>query len=175
MPALNPVWKRRLMIGIPVLLIAIQLIPVDRSNPPVETEAPVPAELREVLVESCWDCHSNETTWPWYSYVAPVSWFVADHVHEGREELNFSAWNNYDEERALHKIEEMWEHVEEGDMPLKSYLILHGGARLTDEDRAAIQQWTSLMIGEGEANESGDQEDEHEDEDDDEHTDGSGL
>ncbi|MCZ6781905.1 MAG: heme-binding domain-containing protein, partial [Proteobacteria bacterium] len=103
--------------GFAVLVVA-QLIPLTRDNPPVETEAPASAELRELLRRSCYDCHSHETRWPWYAHLAPVSWLVVYDVHEAREHLNFSAWNRYDRVEQREKIEEVWEEVEEGEMPL---------------------------------------------------------
>ena len=92
-----------------LFFFAIQLVPVERTNPPVETEAqPLPA-TKEVLKRACYDCHSNETKWPWYSYVAPASWLVVDDVHQARENLNFSTWNLYDSEEQLDLIEKSWE------------------------------------------------------------------
>jgi len=73
--------------------LGVQLVPVDRTNPPVESAVAAPAEVRSILRRSCFNCHSYETEWPWYGYVAPLSWLVAHHVHEAREEMNFSTWN----------------------------------------------------------------------------------
>jgi hypothetical protein len=125
-----------------IALIAIQMVPVDRSNPPVEQEAPVSDELREVLRRSCYDCHSNETRWPWYAKIAPVSWLVAHDVHEAREEFNFSTWNRLDREKKRKVMHEIWEQVEDGEMPLGKYLLLHSEARLSDDDRSLIRDWT---------------------------------
>jgi uncharacterized membrane protein len=122
-------------------LIAIQFVPVKRDNPPVQVEIPAPPAVQAVLRESCYDCHSNETVWPWYSRVAPISWLVADDVRKGREEVNFSTWNVYPAKVAAHKIEEMWDEVEEGKMPLPNYLRLHPEARLTEEDRKLLGDW----------------------------------
>ena len=129
-----------------IALLVIQVVPVDRTNPPVETEVPAAAEVREVLRRACYDCHSNETVWPWYSRIAPVSWLVAHDVHEGREELNFSTWNRLttrDQVKALH---ESWEKVEEGEMPLWFYLPAHPEARLSSQDRSVLHAW-SLSMG----------------------------
>jgi hypothetical protein len=87
------------------------------------------ASIRELAVRACFDCHSNETQWPWYSNVAPVSWFVQRHVEEGRKVLNFSEWN-----RVYEEAEEASEAVLEGEMPLTSYLLAHPSARLTREE-----------------------------------------
>ncbi len=123
----------------------LQLIPVDRSNPPVEREIPVAPQLKSVLKRACYDCHSNETVWPWYSRVAPISWLVAWDVKEGREELNFSTWNRYDEKQRAKKIKESWEEVEEGEMPPWFYVPLHPQARLSDGDRRILRAWAGAQ------------------------------
>lgn len=135
--------RARWLIAAGVVLLLVQFWPVDRSNPPVGQAAmAMPAgEVGEILQTACMDCHSNETTWPWYSRVAPVSWFVADHVDEGRSELNFSTWAELAPDRQDHKLEELVEKVEEGEMPLRSYTILHSSARLTDAERQILTDW----------------------------------
>lgn len=133
---------RIFLVAVAVLLIGIQLVPVDRSNPPVTGEVAAPEEVMTVLEESCYDCHSHETRWPWYAYVAPVSWLVAHDVEEGREHLNFSAWASYDTEDVADHMEEIWEEVEEGKMPLDKYVWLHRDARLTDADLDIVYAWT---------------------------------
>jgi hypothetical protein len=122
-------------------LVAIQFVPVVRSNPPVETEVPAPPEVRTVLRRSCYDCHSNETVWPWYSRVAPVSWLLANDVREGRRELNFSTWNRYTTQQQVKKLKESWEEVEEGEMPLWFYLPMHRDAVLSGNDRQTLHGW----------------------------------
>lgn len=124
------------------VLVAIQFIPVDRSNPPVRGEIDAPKAVSEVFQRSCYDCHSNETNWPWYSYVAPVSWLVAHDVHEGREELNFSTWSGLNEKEESKIVHKIWEETSEGEMPLKTYLILHPGAKLSDEALETLRVWS---------------------------------
>lgn len=112
--------------------IAIQLVPVQRTNPPIVTEPNWDSPQTKALMErACFDCHSNETRWPAYSYVAPVSWLVAHDVNEGREKLNFSDWANSREDG-----DEMIEAIQNGEMPMPIYLPLHPQANLT----AAEQQ-----------------------------------
>jgi len=89
--------------GLIIVVIAIQFVTVERTNPPVTGEINVTPELKSVLQKSCYDCHSNETVWPWYSKVAPVSWLVSKDVVEGREELNFSEWTNTQRKNVLKK------------------------------------------------------------------------
>lgn len=143
------------------LLVIAQFVPVDRTNPPVVEEIDAPVEVRAVLERACYDCHSNETSWPAYSYVAPASWLVARDVHEGREHLNYSEWNRYSGEEKLELMEETWEETAEGEMPMGPYLILHPEAKLSAEDRVVLRSWT---LGQGAPDEyaRADDEGEHE-------------
>jgi hypothetical protein len=127
------------------LALAIQLVPVDRSNPPVTADLAAPPAVDAVLRASCYDCHSNETRWPWYSRVAPVSWLVAHDVEEARDRLNFSLWGTYERKRQQRLAEEMWEEVEKGEMPLEIYLLVHADARLTEDDRAVLAAWSAAF------------------------------
>lgn len=138
--------KRWLQIagGIVVLFLVLQMVPGPAAdNPPVEEEVAAPADVLQVLRQSCYDCHSHETAWPWYASVAPAKWLVRDHVEDARSDLNFSAWNRYDAEERAHKWEEVAEEVEEGEMPLRSYLIVHRGARLSDDDLRTLVNYAS--------------------------------
>ena len=134
-------FVRRVLLGAVLVLAAIQFVPVDRSNPPVETEIPAPENVRAVLRRACYDCHSNETLWPWYSRVAPVSWLVARDVREGRKELNFSTWNLYEEKRRLRKMKETREEVAGGEMPPWFYVAIHRDAVLSAGDVALLNAW----------------------------------
>ena len=133
---------KKILIGVAGIIIAIQFIPVDRSNPPVEGDLMEATELKTVFKKSCYDCHSNETIWPWYSYVAPVSWLVADDVHKGRKHLNFSNWQNIEVRKVAKAKEEIWEMVSEGEMPLGKYVLLHPEAKLSEKDKQLIKDWT---------------------------------
>ncbi len=127
-----------------VAAVAIQFVPVDRTNPPVEGAAFAPAEVESVLRRACYDCHSNETNWPWYSHVAPISWLTAHDVHEGRDALNFSTWSALDRKAQLDAIGKSWEEVQDHDMPPWYYLPLHWNAHLSSEDRAVVRGWSLL-------------------------------
>jgi hypothetical protein len=131
----------RIVLVVGIVLVGIQIIPVDRSNPPVEEEVPASPEVKAVLKRACYDCHSNETIWPGYSRVAPVSWLLAWDVREGREELNFSTWNRYSQKKRGKIIKEIWEEVQEGEMPPWFYLPLHPDAWLSDSDRSLLRAW----------------------------------
>ncbi len=131
-----------------ILLAGMLLINPSLSNPPVSSghdllaSNPPPAEIVAVLRNSCYDCHSNETKWPWYSHVAPVSWWLVDHVESARKRLNFSNWPHDDPKRAAKRWHRMGEAVADGDMPLPSYLKGHPEARLTAEQREAFAKFT---------------------------------
>lgn len=131
-------WAGVTLVG---LLVLIQFVPVDRTNPPVEGEVPAPPEVRQVLQRACYDCHSNETNWPWYSRVAPVSWLVVRDVRQGREHLNFSTWNRLSTREQVAALRESWEEVDEGEMPLWFYLPPHPEARLSARDRESLRNW----------------------------------
>jgi len=98
-------------------------------------------EVAAVLKRGCGDCHSNETIWPWYSEVAPISWFVIDHVNHGRRHLNFSDWTRYDRQEADEQLGDIARTVRAGAMPLSSYTLLHPEARLTQGERNVIIDW----------------------------------
>ncbi len=100
---------------------------------------------------SCYDCHSNETVWPWYSYVAPVSFLVAGDVEDGRKRVNFSEWDKYDEKKKEKKMDAMIEAVEAGGMPLPKYLITHSDAKLDPEKIKILKDWVTSDNGQDEA------------------------
>lgn len=128
-----------------VVVVGAQLVPVDRSNPPVAGEIEAPDDVRTVLERSCWDCHSNETVWPWYAHVAPVSWLVAQDVEEGREHANFSAWAAYDGKERDEVLEELVEVMEEEEMPLRKYTALHPSAKLSPAERERLIDWARAL------------------------------
>jgi len=128
-----------------VIAIGIQLVPVERTNPPAPAPLQVQGAVAEVLRTSCYDCHSNETVWPWYAYVAPVSWLVAGDVVEARKKMNFSEWENMSSGKKSHMAREMMDEIEEGGMPLPKYLRMHPGARLEQEEIELIEEWTDTV------------------------------
>ena len=131
------------LIGILIVaVIVIQFFPAEHTNPPVTGEIEAPEKVMTILRTSCYDCHSNETVWPWYSYVAPMSWLVSNDVRDGRAHLNFSEWASYSTEKRDHKREECGEEVEEGEMPLWFYIPLHPEAELSEEDAETILAWS---------------------------------
>jgi len=133
--------RRKILLIVIVLFVGIQLIPVARTNPATTAELAADESVKGILTKACYDCHSNETRWPWYSYVAPASWLVASDVNEGREHLNFSEWRNYRAEDQTEKRNEIREEVEKGAMPMRIYLLMHRDAKLRDSDVAQLEQW----------------------------------
>jgi len=127
-------------------VVGIQFVPVERSNPPVQRVIRAPADVDSVLRRACWDCHSNRTEWPWYSRVAPVSWYVAHDVDDGREHLNFTEWPE-DPAEARDLIGEIGDQVESGAMPPTSYRLMHPEARLDGETRQLLIDWSMASGG----------------------------
>lgn len=97
------------------------------------------------MQRACYDCHSNRTVWPWYSKVAPVSWWVINHVNDGRRHLNFSEWQPLPAEKRREQLGEILEEVEEGEMPLASYVLGHPEARLSQADLQALREWINTQ------------------------------
>jgi hypothetical protein len=134
--------------GIAVLAcVAIQLIRPERTNPvadpqlAVDRQMPVPAQVLAVFERSCYDCHSNQTRWPWYSNIAPVSWLVAKDVKDGRRHLNFSEWGSYNQKRRATKLGDISDEVDRGDMPDSKYLIIHRDAVLSAAEKDLLVAW----------------------------------
>ncbi len=156
-------WLKRGLIALAGLMIVIQFVPYgrDHTNPPVVAEPAWDSPTtRQLAVRACFDCHSNETVWPWYSNVAPLSWFIQSEVDEGREELNYSEWNRPQEG------DESAETVREGSMPPTMYALTR--ARLTDAELATLEAGLVATFGdEGDRDDDDDDDDEHEDDDDD--------
>ena len=122
-------------------LVGAQFVPAGRTNPPVGARLVAPAEVEVVLRRSCFDCHSHETRWPWYSYVAPVSWWLVRHVDRGRGDLNFSQWPTLDAEARTWILRDIERQLMERKMPLRSYTRLHLSASLNDADRDVLLRW----------------------------------
>ncbi|MDD3592000.1 MAG: heme-binding domain-containing protein [Sulfurovum sp.] len=136
---------KKISILILLVLIGIQFVPM---NVPAEVPTKAddalkaPEEVHAILQRACFDCHSNHTDFPWYSSVAPVSWFTKMHVKEGREHMNFSIWASYDDEKKLKYFEKIPKAIK-SKMPLPSYLIMHKEAKLSDDDRKLLTEWAS--------------------------------
>lgn len=137
-------------IGILLLvgLVVIQFIRPDKNNGGLEgitafkSDTKPSEEVFMVLKQNCFDCHSDETKYPWYAEIAPISYWLADHVKHGKGDFNMSAWDSYSTKKKDHKLEELIEEVEEGKMPLDSYTWVHG--KLSKDDQELLIQWATL-------------------------------
>jgi len=136
---------KKLSIFVLLVLIGIQFVPMDvpaEVPTKADDELQAPEEVHAILQRACFDCHSNHTDFPWYSSIAPVSWFTKMHVKEGREHMNFSIWASYDDEKKLKYLEKIPKAIK-SKMPLPSYLIMHKEAKLSDDDKKLLTEWAS--------------------------------
>lgn len=152
-------WFKRILLGLLIVLVGIQFIQPDKDNQSMDMTndiskvVTVPDSVHALLKTACYDCHSNFTNYPWYSNIQPVGWWLKDHIDEGKQSLNFSEFallkprpgGRYSTTQALqdHKLEEVAEVVEEGEMPLQSYTIIHGEAKLNEAQKKMITDWVA--------------------------------
>src|SRR5881394_2716016 len=131
-----------------VLVVGIQAIRPARTNPPVDESQTINAktqmtpEVASILDRSCRDCHSNKTVWPWYTKLVPVSWWLSNHVNDGRRSLNMSEWGKLPNDRQDRKLRQICDEVQDGVMPLSSYLPMHPTAKLSEQDKKTLCDWT---------------------------------
>lgn len=148
---MNKLWRvlRWMLVAAACLFLLAQLSRPARTNPAtdpsleLESRVQVSPQVSSILDRSCRDCHSNKTRWPWYSNVAPVSWFVINHVNEARENLNFSEWGRYKPSDAEGTLRQICKEVKAGAMPLSSYTPLHPGSKLSADDVKVLCDWTA--------------------------------
>jgi hypothetical protein len=112
----------------------------------IDAALSVPDDVKKVLQTSCYDCHSNNTAYPWYSRVQPVGWWLQHHVNEGKSELNFDEFGSYRLRRQYHKLEEIIEQVKKGEMPLSSYTLIHGDAKLSAAQQVMLTNWAAAQM-----------------------------
>ena len=135
-----------------IVFALIQFIPVDRQNPPVSEKEnfvdvhQAPAEVRNLLEKACYDCHSNQTIYPDYAYVAPISWSLKNHVNEGREHLNFSVWSRYNRELKKNMLESSAADLKQNRMPLAGYMAQHPEARLSPPEKKVLIDFFEEII-----------------------------
>ena len=138
---------KKILLGLLVVFIAIQFIRPEKnlSAAPTSNELfahyQAPDSLKQLIKSACYDCHSNNTVYPWYSEVQPIAWWLNDHIQEGKRKFNFSEFASYTPKKADHKMEELIEMVKEHEMPLKSYSLIHADSRLTDAQRMEMSEW----------------------------------
>ncbi|HEX2844983.1 MAG TPA: heme-binding domain-containing protein [Chitinophagaceae bacterium] len=140
---------KKIALGLLITLVLLQFIPasVNKSEKVSEMDItiqyPVPSTVQSVLKKACYDCHSNSTSYPWYARVQPFRLWIDGHVKDGKKELNFSEYGAYSKKRQFNKLRSIRETLEEGTMPLKSYRLLHAGAKLTDAEKATVLKWVN--------------------------------
>jgi len=143
--------KRKIAILIIILILLIQVIQPTQNrsgglgDADISMVLDMPKGLHETFVNKCYDCHSNNTRYPWYFHVQPIGWWLAAHIHEGKEHLNFSDWRSYNAKDAEHALEELEEVTEDGSMPLKAYIMLHPDSELTEPEKEAILAWIKTV------------------------------
>jgi len=144
--------KKKILLGLLALLIIAQFFRIDKTNPPVIAENDIlnltnaPEDISSLMKSACYDCHSNETKYPWYMDIAPISWWTKDHVNSARGSLNFSDWINYPAGAKKHKLEESALKVRKKWMPITTYLLMHPEARISEEDREKLAMWFESQI-----------------------------
>ena len=135
-----------------IIFLGLQFTSPPRINPPIDEKQTLeaikktPSDVSAIFARSCNDCHSNQTKWLWYTHIAPVSWFTTQHVNEGRAELNFSEWGTYNERMRESRLKAICSLVENGAMPLDSYLWAHSEAKLSAKDIKIICDWSEEKL-----------------------------
>lgn len=136
---------KRILLGLFLGFILIQLIPINTENPEIKSPLLFPDSIEILVRNACYDCHSNETKWPWYTSLAPVSWIMLDHVEDGRKHLNFSDWESYSLKRKIHKLEEISEELRKNAMPLKDYKMMHPEAEWNEGELNKVLSWNTTL------------------------------
>lgn len=140
--------SRKILLGLLLVLIAVQFVRPERNTSEtfittndISHTVAIPGDVHDIFRKKCYDCHSNNTSYPWYVNIQPVGWWMGGHIKEGKEELNFSEFKTYDKKKADHKLEEVYEEIVEGHMPIGSYTITHRDAEVTPEELEKIGSW----------------------------------
>lgn len=138
---------KRIGLAILIVLIAIQFIRPARNKTGQESPADitkvysVPAKVHLALQSACYDCHSNNTEYPWYANIQPLAWWLANHIKHGKKELNFNEFGTYSDRRQLSKLKGIAHSIEDGTMPLRSYRFIHKSANLSEKEKELILNW----------------------------------
>ena len=144
-------WKKWMLMIVVITLVAIQFIqPAHNKSPQVlATDVTkiygVPDSVQQILQNACYDCHSNNTQYPWYANIQPVGWMLSNHVVNGKKNLNFSELGKYSTRKQANKFRAIGESITEGTMPISSYTLMHKNARLTDKQKKLISSWTQII------------------------------
>ena len=134
-----------------IAFVIIQFYPIDynRSEIVLQTDFMsvniVPVAIKNSVQVSCYDCHSNNTAYPWYSKIQPAAWFLEDHIKEGKAELNFNEWDNYSDRRKKSKLRSIIKQIESGEMPLDSYTLIHRDAIFSEKEKEAVLNYMKTL------------------------------
>jgi hypothetical protein len=134
---------KTVLLVLALVFLISQFLRIDKQNPPIISDIPADSSVKSILKRSCYDCHSNETKWPWYSNVAPVSWLISNDVKDARKHLNFSEWGSYSLEKRSSKLDDIRDQIRQGEMPLWYYSLMHSDARIKQKEREKIISWTA--------------------------------
>ena len=143
---------KKILIFLLVVFIIIQFFRPEKnvqttvSSNDIVAHMAVPVNVQNILYKACYDCHSNNTTYPWYAEVQPAAWWLDDHIKEGKKELNFSEFASFRLRRQFHKLEEITEVIKDKEMPLESYTVIHSDADLTQEERETLVSWAGATM-----------------------------
>jgi hypothetical protein len=142
---------KKIGLALVVILIVLQAFKPEKNSSAdhsknIATLYPVSKEVDAILVKACNDCHSNNTKYPWYASVQPLAWWINDHVVDGKKHFNLDDFANYKLRKQYHKMEEVMEQVKEGEMPLESYSLIHGEAKLSQEERVVLTSWAQSVL-----------------------------
>ncbi|WP_339834274.1 heme-binding domain-containing protein [uncultured Flavobacterium sp.] len=135
---------KKILIALLVVLVVLQFFQIDKTNPETDINQDFltihnpPTEIASIMKAACYDCHSNKSVYPWYSNIQPIGWYLKDHIEEGKEHLNFSEFGTYTPKKQAHKLEECYELIEKGEMPLSSYTIIHKEAVLSETQQTEL-------------------------------------
>jgi hypothetical protein len=143
-----PDMAKKILIGLLVVVLLMQPTKNQsetRAENDISTVYALPAGVHETFEKKCYDCHSNNTQYPWYVHIQPIGWWMASHIKEGKDELNFSEFKTYEPKRAAHTLEEISEEIGGGHMPIESYTWLHPEAKVTADERKAINGWIASL------------------------------
>lgn len=142
---------KKIGLGILIVIVLLQFIPTKKnqtsivSSNSIEQKYNTPENVQAILKKACFDCHSNNTVYPWYSHIQPIGFWLNNHINEGKEELNFSEFNSYENKKARKKMEKVISSQEKGWMPLSSYTLIHKDATLTSTEKTIIIDWAKSV------------------------------
>ncbi|HVW15252.1 MAG TPA: heme-binding domain-containing protein [Mucilaginibacter sp.] len=144
---------KKIVLGLLVILVAIQFIRPGKniSAGPfvnsIDKHYPVPKDVQAILKRSCYDCHSNNTYYPWYNNIQPVAWLLAHDVNEGKEDLNFDEFSNYSSSQKREKFDKLTDEVKDGEMPMSIYTVIHRDAVLSEAEKQSLITWANGLKG----------------------------